>query len=71
VGNFINYSYKDVIGWPVLTTVIGDIERWAELYLDTGQHLGEWDEKMELMSRRYANGDECIADPLLSSCQER
>ncbi len=38
---------------PEKTTVVGDIERWAELYLDSGQHLVEWDQKIVAMRKRF------------------
>ncbi len=40
---------------PERTTVVGDIERWAELYLDSGQHLIEWNERMGAMRKHFAD----------------
>lgn len=52
MANFYNPCKADAMCHPDKTTVVGDIERWAELYLDTGQHATEWD---CLMATQLAN----------------
>jgi len=53
VANFRNYTFLQAVMQPEKTTVVGDIERWAELYLDSGQHLVEWDQKIVAMRKRF------------------
>jgi len=55
VANFKNYTFLQAVMQPERTTVVGDIERWAELYLDSGQHLIEWNERMGAMRKHFAD----------------
>ncbi len=64
---FYNPCKADAQFHPERTTVVGDIEEWARLYLDTGQHLKEWDERMAAQ-RKYLEAMESVqASTMLSS----
>ncbi len=65
---FYNPCKADAVYHPERTTVVGDIEEWARLYLDTGQHLKEWDERIAAQTKRLAEYETTQqASPLLSS----
>ncbi len=62
MSNFKNYTLREAECFEESTTVVGDIDRWAELYLETGQHLIDWQDRMAVMMRRWYNADMGIAD---------
>ena len=66
MANFINFTLQEAQCVEEPTTVVGDIERWAELYLDTGQHLLDWNDRMDVMFARWMSGER-TADGMLSS----
>jgi hypothetical protein len=66
MARFINYTLQDAQAAPESTTVVGDIELWAQQYLETGAHLADWRDRMEVMLHRWDSGER-TADGMLSS----
>ncbi len=66
MSNFKNFTYEEARYAEEDTTVVGDIDHWAELYLETGQHLIDWQDRMAVMMERWRD-EERRADGLLSS----
>lgn len=64
--NFKNFTLQEAQAVSEMTTVVGDIERWAQLYLETGKHLFDWHDRIGIMLARMYS-DERTADGLLSS----
>ena len=66
MANFRNFTLQEAQCVEEPTTVVGDIDRWAELYLETGKHLMDWNDRMGVMMQRWRS-DERTADGMLSS----
>ena len=39
---------------PQETDVLGDIEQWADTYLDSGLHLEDWDQRIQIQEAHFS-----------------